>query len=328
VWTDDIQTWTVESILLPNPTSTYQIAFEGIDQYGYGVVVDSVVVREAGDIDLSVTLPAEGMQYSSCVYTGQDTIPLGVTNNSDEAIASGSSIDAWYKYDGGTAVAETFVLTTNLNPTETATFNFAQTVDFTGGNAHTVKVYIEYTGDIDATNDTTNSTFIMQNPTISINQGDTMYVNPGDFPKILSVGNTFDSYFWYNEDSTVTGTNVQLIINDYGTYVINAIDADGCVAADTIYVLLPTSINSIDGVNINVYPNPNNGEFTLNANFNTAIDFTIDMVNINGKTIYTKEFNGIKTLNEHIDVDGYAKGIYYIRISNNNFVKQEKVVIY
>jgi len=52
------------------------------------------------------------------------------------------------------------------------------------------------------------------------------------------------------------------------------------------------------------------------------------MININGKTIYSKKFNGIKTLNENIDVDSYAKGIYYIRISNKSFVKQEKVVIY
>ena len=328
VWTDDIQTWTVESIVLPNPTSTYQIAFEGIDQYGYGVVIDSVVVGESGDIDLAVTTPADGIAYSSCVYTGQDTIPFAVTNNGDNIEPAGSTINAWYEYDGNVAVAETFVLANDLNPTETATFFFAQTVDFTGGTAHNVKVYIDYNGDINANNDTTNSTFTMQDPIISINQGDTMYVASGDFPKVLSVGNTFESYFWYNEDSTVTGTNVQLIINDYGTYIVNATDANGCVASDTIYVLMLTNISSVENMNISVYPNPNNGEFTLYANFKSAIDFTVEMVNVNGEIIYTNKFNGVETLNENIDVDNYAKGIYYIRISNKSFIKQEKVVIY
>ncbi len=327
VWINDIQTWTEESIILPNPSSTYQIAFEGNDTYGYGVVVDSVVVRETGDVDLAVVTPEDGINYTSCAYTGQDTIAFNIKNVSTEAAPAGT-IYGWYELDGATAVADTFTLAADLNPTDTAFFNFAQTADLSDGNTHNLKVYMEYANDANQVNDTTNSTFTMQNPSISINQGDTMIIASTDFPKILSVGNTFESYFWYNEDSTVTGTNVQLIINDFGTYVINATDANGCVASDTIWVLELVGINSTDNISINIYPNPNNGEFTLSANFNSAIDFTVEMINIDGKTIYTKKFNGIKTLNENIDVDSYAKGIYYIRISNKSFVKQEKVVIY
>ncbi len=43
-YTNDMQSWTVESVVVP--ANTYQVAFEMTDGYGYGVAVDSVVVTE------------------------------------------------------------------------------------------------------------------------------------------------------------------------------------------------------------------------------------------------------------------------------------------
>jgi hypothetical protein len=41
---NDIQDWTTDTVTLPNTTATYQIAFEMVDGYGYGVAIDSVAV--------------------------------------------------------------------------------------------------------------------------------------------------------------------------------------------------------------------------------------------------------------------------------------------
>ena len=40
-------TWTMASYVLPNPSATYQIAFEMTDGYGYGVGIDDVTIAEA-----------------------------------------------------------------------------------------------------------------------------------------------------------------------------------------------------------------------------------------------------------------------------------------
>lgn len=45
-FTNNINSWTQESISLPNPTATYQIAFEGINNFGYANVLDDVVIEE------------------------------------------------------------------------------------------------------------------------------------------------------------------------------------------------------------------------------------------------------------------------------------------
>ncbi len=43
-FTDEISTWTKDSIDLPNPSATYQIAFEITDNYGRGVAIDDIIV--------------------------------------------------------------------------------------------------------------------------------------------------------------------------------------------------------------------------------------------------------------------------------------------
>ncbi|MDD4142356.1 MAG: choice-of-anchor J domain-containing protein, partial [Bacteroidales bacterium] len=45
-YTESIPEWTQEAITLPNLTSTYWIAFEGLDDYGYGVVLDDIYIYE------------------------------------------------------------------------------------------------------------------------------------------------------------------------------------------------------------------------------------------------------------------------------------------
>ncbi len=48
VYTSAIASWTQDSLMLPDVSSTYQIAFEMTDNYGYGVAIDDITVTGAG----------------------------------------------------------------------------------------------------------------------------------------------------------------------------------------------------------------------------------------------------------------------------------------
>jgi hypothetical protein len=50
----NIATWQLDSIVLPDPSATYQIAFEGIDNWGRGVGLDSIAIYEG---PVTVVLP-------------------------------------------------------------------------------------------------------------------------------------------------------------------------------------------------------------------------------------------------------------------------------
>ena len=79
-YTNSIANWTQETINLPNLSSTYYIAFEGISHYGYGVCVDKVVVTKTLTtmIPTWITVSGGGSYSGSIAYNepAQD-IPIG-----------------------------------------------------------------------------------------------------------------------------------------------------------------------------------------------------------------------------------------------------------
>ncbi len=53
LWTEEIPSWTLQKVLLPNPSATYQIAFEGNAKAGNGVCIDYVEIKQPNTIGWS-----------------------------------------------------------------------------------------------------------------------------------------------------------------------------------------------------------------------------------------------------------------------------------
>ncbi|HOV17075.1 MAG TPA: C25 family cysteine peptidase [Candidatus Cloacimonadota bacterium] len=69
-YTSSIAAWTLETISLPNLSGTYQIAFEGIAKYGYGVCLDKVVVTKYTPVSITWLTVAGGESYSNSIASG------------------------------------------------------------------------------------------------------------------------------------------------------------------------------------------------------------------------------------------------------------------
>ncbi|HAH57142.1 MAG TPA: hypothetical protein DCL86_03250, partial [Bacteroidales bacterium] len=69
-YTNDIITWTQFELTLPNPSATYQIAFEGINNYGRANVIDLVKVFEGATPATVTSFPfTETFETSSATLT-------------------------------------------------------------------------------------------------------------------------------------------------------------------------------------------------------------------------------------------------------------------
>ena len=79
-WTGNIPDWTEETFTLPSPGSDYYIAFEGTDDYGYGVVVDDVSVYS--DIQTSTWTGNENENW----LTDGNWNPIGVPTDGTDII--------------------------------------------------------------------------------------------------------------------------------------------------------------------------------------------------------------------------------------------------
>ena len=73
---------------------------------------------------------------------------------------------------------------------------------------------------------------------------------------------------------------------------------------------------------INVYPNPNNGLFSINLG--NISEGSIEISNINGGIIYSKKFNGINEI--YVDIQTQPSGIYIVKVISNQTVITKKII--
>jgi PKD repeat protein len=111
---------------------------------------------------------------------------------------------------------------------------------------------------------------------------------------------------WFLNDTLLSGdTNSYYVPSINGNYTVEVMDSNGCTSTSTIY-LLNTGINEIfyPSSHTFIYPNPNDGSFTLNSDLPSSL---FQIKDVFGRVVYSLNVKGIQA----IDVSTLAKGIYY-----------------
>ena len=89
---------------------------------------------------------------------------------------------------------------------------------------------------------------------------------------------------------------------------------------------LPTSLKEINILNsVAVYPNPNNGQFTLSIKLDNNTSISASLFNMVGAPV--KDFGIITKETSSIDITDVSTGAYYLRISNSTTSTIKKVFI-
>lgn len=86
-----------------------------------------------------------------------------------------------------------------------------------------------------------------------------------------------------------------------------------------------TKIMFTDNSPLLVYPNPNNGKFTVKIDDDANIK-AINITDANGKVVY-RNSSLVKTITLEIDLSKYASGVYYIKATDGKKKYDKKVVI-
>jgi subtilisin family serine protease len=160
-------------------------------------------------------------------------------------------------------------------------------------------------------------------PTITANTSSSVICGPPYQGTATIAASGANTYTW-NTSATTASISVSPSVTT--TYTVTGTDANGCVnsTAFTQSVSACTGVqvmNALDG-QLSVYPNPNNGLFTIKAGFDNAYDVTI--YNNIGQVI--RRDTGLKG-NNQIDLSGYSVGIYNVIISANGNYKTIKMII-
>lgn len=142
-----------------------------------------------------------------------------------------------------------------------------------------------------------------------------------------------NSYLWdFGDGNTSTQVNPTHVYNSTGTYVVKLIAYGECsndTTTDTIQLAIASTpeLSSIDAINI--YPNPNNGDFEViisTKDYNSEINLSV--LNSIGQLLHSEKAvlsNGL--YRNKIVLNDKSKGIYFIKIEANNESTTRKVVI-
>jgi len=135
----------------------------------------------------------------------------------------------------------------------------------------------------------------------------------GTIALTVSGGNSPYTYVW----TPSAKTTATISSESAGTYKCIVTDANGC--KDSISVKIK-SIAGIDGINDNsaqivVYPNPNNGQFTIESSVGGAS--SVEIYNLLGEKVFTKSLSTTKGTNT-INVGNQPNGVYLYRIISDS----------
>ncbi|MCK5463957.1 MAG: hypothetical protein KAI95_13110, partial [Bacteroidales bacterium] len=88
---DPVREWEQHKLVLPNPSSTYYVAFEGQTRWGYGTCIDQISIQETGSQPLWIGEIDFQQPFSNFIPSGSPDVPVlridfKVFGNTDSAM--------------------------------------------------------------------------------------------------------------------------------------------------------------------------------------------------------------------------------------------------
>ncbi len=135
------------------------------------------------------------------------------------------------------------------------------------------------------------------------------------------------TYQWDDSLLQTTDTANNLLV---GAYSVLVTDSNGCAFSDSVTVGNFTGITESNFANnLQIYPNPNTGQFILKMNFLKSTKVFINVFQITGQLIYSEQIAKITgNYTNQIDLSNYSKGVYFLQVSTDTSIMTRKVVLY
>jgi hypothetical protein len=125
-----------------------------------------------------------------------------------------------------------------------------------------------------------------------------------------------DYYYWF----------VETVSQPLFIYGITTVDA---TAQPTVLryqpIIAPVGITEIKLEKLNIYPNPSNGVFVLNLGNQLKNVNNIEVINTFGQVVYQNRKPQLSEL--QIDLSQFSKGLYFVKVRNNDNEIINKIVV-
>ena len=90
-------------------------------------------------------------------------------------------------------------------------------------------------------------------------------------------------------------------------------------------------ILSVDNISLedafSVYPNPNNGQFTIKLKSNSGNDINVEVFDIRGRSILNQSYRNTGDFNQTISLDNAQSGMYLLNINDGDKKLTKKIIV-
>jgi hypothetical protein len=314
-YTASITAWTLETILLPNPSGEYYIAFEGNAKYGYGVCIDDVQVSTSCTtfLPVSVTIAASA-----------NPVNAGATVTFTASTVNGGTVPSYqWKVNGANLGANnpsfSYVPVNNDAITCTLTSN---EICATGNPAVSNQVTMVVTS--------IPANLVLQNQAV---------LNTQCFNAVqtITVAGNGTSFIVLNGGNAtmIAGQNILYLPGttiDSGGYLYGYISTNGQYCTNQ----LPSMVSVFTGEGeipdvagqsfFKVYPNPASGAFSLELTGPDLAGKTrVVMYGMQGEKVLSAELTGDRK--HRFPLPGYPSGIYLIQVITENKSGTARIII-
>lgn len=156
-----------------------------------------------------------------------------------------------------------------------------------------------------------------------------------EIPSITQAGDTLKSSSlignqWYKDDIMIPGaTNPTLIVTNSGKYKVIITYDSGC-SSDSEYFNIITGISEIKTTDFTcrIFPNPNNGIFTIELVSEKPEAFVLELFTSSGNSMFRQVVNHSSGIQQFpFGKTAIAKGIYYLHVSYSSNTVSHKVIV-
>lgn len=142
-------------------------------------------------------------------------------------------------------------------------------------------------------------------------------------PFVLEAGFGYNSYTWNGDNNN---WNI-FPVSASGPVVLEVVDASNCVLIDTIEVTIDgcLGIDELGKEGFVLYPNPNNGVFTLQFDTET-VNAEVSIIDMMGKTVHQETIDN-NVINTIINSERLEAGLYIVNVTTNNTLYQTTFIV-
>ncbi len=304
--------------VVANATTTSVCAGSSVTLTGSGAATyawSGGVINAVSFVPLStLTYTVTGTSAAGCVNTATITItlhslPTVVANSTAAGVCTGASViltgsgAIYYSWSSGVSDGISFV------PVSTATYTVTGTDANNCTNTATTTVAVNPFPVVTATASITTACF-----------------NDG----AISLTGTPISGTWSGPGVTSSSFTPSLAGVGAQTATYNYTDANGCSSVATVVITVNFCTGLVDQTlsnGINIFPNPNNGTFTIAVDANVG-DLTMEVTDMQGRVVYSSIENNVHSgFEKQISLDTQSSGLYFLRIIANGEQKIQKISV-